>query len=89
MGAASTGRVSVEAPTSAVTLALEAKKELDEYRVSIVFSSYEIGMGRIAYAQNDLESAKKHFQNALDATGSSLGGITKLGQTRRFRARRA
>jgi CHAT domain-containing protein/predicted negative regulator of RcsB-dependent stress response len=86
MGAASTGRVSVEAPVSAVTVALEAKKELDEYRVSIVFSSYEIGMGRIAYAQNDLESAKKHFQNALDAAGSSLGGITKLGQTRRFRA---
>jgi CHAT domain-containing protein/tetratricopeptide (TPR) repeat protein len=86
MGAASTGHVSVEAPVSAVTVALEAKKELDEYRVSIVFSSYEIGMGRIAYAQNDLESAKKHFQNALDAAGSSLGGITKLGQTRRFRA---
>jgi len=86
MGAASTGRVSVEAPVSAVTVALEAKKELDEYRVSIVFSSYELGMGRIAYAQNDLETAKKHFQNALDAAGSSLGGITKLGQTRRFRA---
>jgi CHAT domain-containing protein/predicted negative regulator of RcsB-dependent stress response len=86
MGAASTGRVSIEAPVSAVTVALEAKKELDEYRVSIVFSSYEIGMGRIAYAQNDLESAKKHFQNALDSAGSSLGSITKLGQTRRFRA---
>jgi CHAT domain-containing protein/tetratricopeptide (TPR) repeat protein len=86
MGGVSTGRVGVEAPVSAVTVALEAKKELDEYRVSIVFSSYEIGMGRIAYAQNDFESAKKHFQNALDAAGSSLGGITKLGQTRRFRA---
>ena len=86
MGGVSTGRVSVEAPVSAVTVALEAKKELDEYRVSMVFSSYEVGMGRIAYAQNDLESAKKHFQNALDAAGSSLGGITKLGQTRRFRA---
>ena len=86
MGGVSTGHVSVEAPVSAVTVALEAKKELDEYRVSIVFSSYEIGMGRIAYAQNDFESAKKHFQNALDAAGSSLGGITKLGQTRRFRA---
>lgn len=86
MGGISTGRVSVEAPVSAVTLALEAKKELDEYRVAIVFSSYELGMGRIAYAQNDLESARKHFQNALDAAGSSLGGIAKLGQTRRFRA---
>ncbi|HKP47609.1 MAG TPA: CHAT domain-containing protein [Pyrinomonadaceae bacterium] len=86
MGGISTGHVSVEAPVTAATMALEAKKELDEYRVSIVYSSYELGMGRIAYAQNDLESAKKHFQNALDAAGSSLGAITKLGQTRRFRA---
>jgi CHAT domain-containing protein len=86
MGGVSTGHVSVEAPVSAVTVALETKKELDEYRISIVYSSYELGMGRIAYAQNDLETAKKHFQSALDAGGSSLGGITKLGQTRRFRA---
>jgi CHAT domain-containing protein/tetratricopeptide (TPR) repeat protein len=86
MGGLSTGRVSVEAPVSAVTFALEAKKELDEYRVSIVYSSYELGMGRIAYAQNDFDSAKKHFENALAAAGSSLGGIAKLGQTRRFRA---
>ncbi len=86
MGGMSTGRVSVEAPVSAITVALEAKKELDEYRVSIVYSSYELGMGRIAYAQNDFESARKHFENALAAAGSSLGGIAKLGQTRRFRA---
>lgn len=85
-GIMSGGRPSVAAPTSALTVAMEAKKELDEYRNSIVYSSYELGMGRLAYAQNDLESAKKHFQNALDATGASLAGIAKLGQTRRFRA---
>jgi len=67
---------------------LEVKKELDLYRDSIVYSSYELGMGRLAYAQKDFDSAKKHFENAFDATGASLGGITKLGQTRRFRARR-
>ena len=43
-------------------------------------------MGRIAYASNDLETASKHFQKALDAAGSSLGGVAKLGQVRRFRA---
>lgn len=85
-GAISTGNVSVAAPTSALTVALEAKKELDEYRVSIVYSSYELGMGRLAYADNDLEEAKKHFTNALEASGSSLAGIAKLGQVRRFRA---
>ena len=86
VGSISTGNVSVSAPTSALTMALEAKKELDEYRVSIVYSSYELGMGRIAFAGNDLETARKHFQNSLDAAGSSIAGIANLGQVRRFRA---
>jgi tetratricopeptide (TPR) repeat protein len=43
-------------------------------------------MGRLAYADNDLEEAKKHFDNALQAAGSSLAGVAKLGQVRRFRA---
>ena len=85
-GAISTGKVDVAAPTSALTVALEAKKELDEYRVSIVYSSYELGMGRLSYADGDLESAKQHFSNALEAAGSSLAGVAKLGQVRRFRA---
>src|SRR5690349_3618223 len=85
-GAISTGRVDVAAPTSALTVALEAKKEFDEYRVSIVYSSYELGLGRLAYADNDLEEARTHFNNALEASGSSLAGIAKLGQVRRFRA---
>ena len=85
-GAISTGKVSVSAPTSALTMALEAKKELDEYRVSIVYSSYELGMGRLAYADGDLEAASKHFNNALEASGSTIAGIAKLGQVRRFRA---
>jgi CHAT domain-containing protein/predicted negative regulator of RcsB-dependent stress response len=86
LGSISTGKVEVGAPTSAAIGLLEAKKELDLYRDSIVYSSYELGMGRLAYAQKDFDAARKHFENALDAAGSSLGGITKLGQTRRFRA---
>jgi CHAT domain-containing protein len=85
-GGISTGSVSVAAPTSALTVAMEAKKELDEYRVSIVYASYELGMGRVAYAETDLEAAKQHFDNALQGSGSSLAGIAKLGQVRRFRA---
>src|SRR5215212_5826335 len=85
-GAISTGRVDVAAPTSALTVALEAKKELDEYRTSIVYSSYQLGMGRLAYADNDLETARKHFSDALEAAGSSIAGVAKLGQVRRFRA---
>ena len=85
-GGISTGRVSVAAPTGGVTTLLEAKKELDEYRVSIVYSSYELGMGRLDYNNGDFESARTHFQNALEASGSSLAGIASLGQVRRFRA---
>lgn len=85
-GGISTGRVSVSAPTGGVTALLEAKKELDDYRVSIVYSSYELGMGRLDYANGDFESARKHFENALEAAGSSLAAIASLGQVRRFRA---
>ena len=85
-GGISTGKVSVAAPTSAATALFEAKKELDDYRTSIVYSSYELGLGRLAYADNDLETAQKHFQNALEATGNSLAGVAKMGQVRRFRA---
>ena len=80
------GRVSVAAPTGGVTTLLEAKKELDQYRVSIAYSSYELGMGRLDYANGDFESARKHFENALEAAGSSLAAIASLGQVRRFRA---
>src|ERR1041385_4148950 len=86
IGCVQTQNVSVSAPTSVLAAALEAKKELDEYRNSIVFSSYELGMGRLAYVSNDYETARNHFQKALDAAGSSLAGAAKLGQVRRFRA---
>ena len=48
-----------------------SKKELDEYRNGIVYSSNQLGLGRIAYFNNDLEGAKKHFQAALEATSAS------------------
>ncbi len=85
-GIMSTGRVSVEAPTSAAVGLLEAKKELDEYRVAIVYMTYELGLGRLAFANNDLETARKHFQNALEAGSGALPVVANLGQTRRFRA---
>jgi CHAT domain-containing protein/predicted negative regulator of RcsB-dependent stress response len=85
-GGISTGHVSVAAPTGGVTTLLEAKRELDQYRVSIAYSSYELGVGRLDYANGDFESARKHFENALEAAGSSLAAIASLGQVRRFRA---
>src|SRR5207247_8918979 len=65
---------------------LEGKNGIDEDSVGILFASHGLGLGRIAYFNNDLESAKTHFQKALDATSSSIAGLAKLCQTRRFRA---
>ncbi|MEO8433970.1 MAG: CHAT domain-containing tetratricopeptide repeat protein [Pyrinomonadaceae bacterium] len=86
VGSISTGQVSVAAPTSAAISLLEVTKELQEYRVAVVYMTYQVGMGRIEFANNNLDAAKKHFQNALDAGRGSLPGISNLGQTRRFRA---
>jgi CHAT domain-containing protein len=80
-----TGNVGVATPTSSAIGLLEAKKELDEYRVAIVYMTYELGTGRIAFANNEMETARKHFQNALDAGNGGLPGVANLGQTRRFR----
>ena len=85
VGSISTGKVDVGAPTSAAVGLLEAKKELDEYRIAIVYMTYELGMGRIAFANNDLPTAQKHFENALSAGSGALPIVAKLGQTRRFR----
>jgi len=81
----STGNVSVATPTSSAIGLLEIKKELDEYRVAIVYMTFELGTGRIAFANNEMETARKHFQNALDAGNGGLPGVANMGQTRRFR----
>src|SRR6185437_13395951 len=85
IGSISTGKPDIGAPTSAAVGLLEAKKEFDEYRIAIVYMTYELGLGRIAFANNDLPAAKQHFENALSAGSGSLPIVAKLGQTRRFR----
>jgi CHAT domain-containing protein len=86
VGSITTGRPSVSTPTTSAVSLLEIKKEMDEYRIAIVYMTFELGMGRIAFAQNDLVTAKRHFENAMNAGGGSLPVIANLGQTRRFRA---
>ncbi len=86
VGGLSSGNTSVGTSTSLATVAIEAKKELDDYRTSIVYASYQLGMGRIAFANNDLDGAKKYFDAAREASGVTIAGIGNLGQTRRFRA---
>jgi CHAT domain-containing protein len=80
------GRPSLDVPVSSAIGLLETAKEIDEYRKSIVYMTFELGLGRIAFANKDLEAARKHFQNALDAGSGALPVIAKAGQTRRFKA---
>jgi len=80
-----TDSAAIGSAAGAVGGALVAKNELEQYRTSIIYMTYELGMGRIAFAENDLETARKHFQNAEEAGKGALPMIANLGQTRRFR----
>jgi len=81
-----TDSATIGSAAGAVGGALVAKNELDQYRTSIIYMTYHLGMGRIAFAGNDLDSARTHFQEAVDAGKGALPMIANLGQTRRFRA---
>ncbi len=81
-----TDSAAVGSAAGAVGAALVAKNELDQYRTSIIYMTYHLGMGRIAFTNNDLEGARKHFEEAEDASKGALPMIANLGQTRRFRA---
>jgi tetratricopeptide (TPR) repeat protein len=85
-GILTTGKPSIEAPVTSGIGLLETTKEIEEYRKSIVYMTFELGIGRVAFANKDLEAARKHFQNALDAGSGALPVVAKMGQTRRFKA---
>lgn len=71
----------------ASALAADVKGTIDEeraiYRQYIIYSIYELGLGRLDYANNQLDSAKTHFSHALSAADNPLYG--KFGQARRWR----
>jgi CHAT domain-containing protein len=54
------------------------------YRQSIIYSTHELGVGRLDYFNNSYDSSRKHFEDAL-AT-ASMPIIGKFGQSRRVRA---
>ena len=84
-GGISTGRVSVSAPTSAVTL--RSKRGRSSASIAIRSSIPVINSAWAGWLMRvTISKAKKHFELALEAAGSSLAGIAKLGQVRRFRA---
>ncbi len=71
----------------ATALAADVKGTIDEeraaYRQFIIYSIYELGLGRLDYANNQLDGAKTHFSSALSAADNPFYG--KFGQSRRWR----
>ena len=72
------------AADTAANVAGTVKGIVELYRQSIIYSTYQLGQGRIDYFNNNLDSSRKHFQAALDA--ASMPVIGKFGQSRRVRA---
>jgi CHAT domain-containing protein/tetratricopeptide (TPR) repeat protein len=58
-------------------------EERNAYKQFMVYAIYEVGLGRLDYAQGNYEGAKKHFENALSAADNPFYG--KFGQGRRWR----
>lgn len=79
-GAARSTAADIKATASTVTGTIKLYREL------IVYATHEIGLGRVAYFDDNLDQAKTHFENALNAAGgSTLNIVGRLGQSSRFR----
>jgi CHAT domain-containing protein/tetratricopeptide (TPR) repeat protein len=72
-----------EAASVGTDVAGEIQKARDTYRQFIIYAVYESGLGRLDYFNNQMDSAKTHFDNALSAVTHPIYG--KFGQSRRFR----
>jgi len=74
-----------EATSVATDAAGEIKRGVELYRQFVLYSIYELGLGRVDFLAAKFDSAKQHFTNALGAAGGDIPIIGKLGQTRRVR----
>ncbi len=81
------GGPSLSTASDAASLGADVKntieQEQEKYRQYIIYSIYELGMGRLDFANNNHESAKTHFSNALAAADNPLYG--KIKHARRWR----
>lgn len=81
------GGPSASTAGDAASLGADVKGTIDsfkeKYRQYIIYSIYELGMGRIEFTNNQLDSSKTHFSNALAAADNLIYG--KIGQARRWR----
>ena len=84
-----TGTPSTSTGSEAAGTATEAANIVTQpaelYRQAIIYATYELGLGRVDYLNEEFDEARKHFGNALAATLGSVPVIGKLGQMRRYR----
>lgn len=73
-----------DAASTAMGVAGAVKGAIELYRQSIIYSTHEIGVGRIDYVNKNLDGSRKHFEDALATAGMPI--IGKFGQSRRVRA---
>ncbi|MDT7603343.1 MAG: hypothetical protein QOF61_1340 [Acidobacteriota bacterium] len=83
---AANGNVGIETGVGVAATAYSVQKIFDLYRQSILYTTHQLGMGRVEFFNDNMASARKDFEDALDAAGGGgIPGIANLGQTRRFR----
>ncbi len=79
------GQPSLSTATDVVGTVGAVQQAFEAYRQSILYSTRELGLGRIDYQTGQYDSAKRRFEGALSVLGNNLPLIGNLGQTRRFR----
>jgi CHAT domain-containing protein len=82
---AANGNVGVEMGTGAASTLYSVGKMFELYRQSILYSTHQLGLGRVEFFNDNLASARKDFEEALNASGGNIPVVGNLGQTRRFR----
>jgi CHAT domain-containing protein len=84
------GKPNTSSPTAAVNsiadTANKLKAPFTAYRETVIYTTHELGLGRVDYLSGQFEPAKKHFENVLSANVGTLPVVGKLRQTRRYRA---
>lgn len=73
--------------TSAAGAVNDAKNIIDQeraaYRQFVLYSVYEMGLGKLDYTNNQVDSAQTHYNNALTVASNPFYG--KFGQSARWR----
>lgn len=58
-------------------------EERNAFKQFIIYAVYEVGLGKLNYAQGNYDNAKKHFDNAMSAADNVY--YKKFGESRRWR----